>query len=58
MVLMGVIGIITGARWMWAAVFICAILLCGAIAELTEDKDKDTKQQWKEKMTRDRTRIE
>lgn len=38
--LIAVIGMVTGARWMWAVVFIGAILLCGALAELIEDKDK------------------
>lgn len=56
-ILTAIIGMVTGARWMWAVVFIGAILLCGALAELTENKNKETEKQWKEKMTRERTRI-
>lgn len=41
-ILIGIIGMCTGARWLWGIVFIAAIMLCGALAEIeTEKNTKD-----------------
>lgn len=40
LVLIGIIGMCTGARWMWGIVFIAAIMACGAISEAVEEKQK------------------
>ena len=43
--LFGVIGMCTGARWMWGIVFIAAIMACGAISEHIEEKQKENGRQ-------------
>lgn len=40
-ILVGVIAMFCGARWMWGVVFISAIMFCGALAEVMEDKEKE-----------------
>lgn len=36
-ILAGIIGMLCGARWMWAIVFIAAIMFCGALSEAIEE---------------------
>ena len=43
--LFGVIGMCTGARWMWGIVFIAAIMVCGAISEYIEEQQKENGRQ-------------
>lgn len=42
MILLGVAGMIIGARYMWGLVFLAAIMLCGALAEIDTEKQKES----------------
>lgn len=44
LILTAVVGMVTGARWMWAVVFIGGIMLCGALAEIAEEKEQQKNQ--------------
>ena len=39
-ILIAIIGMTTGARWMWGIVFIGGVMLCGALAEIAEEKEQ------------------
>ena len=41
MALLALAGMCMGARWMWGLAFIAGIMLCGALAEIEENKQKD-----------------
>lgn len=42
MILLGVAGMIIGARYMWGLVFLAAIMLCGALAEIDTEKHEES----------------